>query len=90
MVKAVIAVSVGVAIVSLIIAVMAARLMLKHRSPAVSGAWFLWNGYAFYTGRNFEPAAEPAHRLYRHAFHAFFGAIAVALVTYFSGLAMPV
>ncbi len=64
MVKAIFAIAGGVTAVALILAIFAAMSMLQHRKPGVPTAWYAWNGYAFLTGRNFEPPAEPSRRLF--------------------------
>lgn len=80
MVKAIFAVAGGVAFVSIMLAVFAASAMLRERKPGVPTSWYLWNGYAFLTGKNFNPPAEPSRRLFTLCFAAFFLAILIAIV----------
>lgn len=64
MVKAIFAIAGGVAFVSVMLGFFAAGQMLRHKKPGVSTLWFGLNGWAFFTGRNFEPPAEPSRRLF--------------------------
>lgn len=75
MVKAIFSMAGGIAIVAFILAVVASRAMLTHTKPGVPKIWFAVNGYAFFTGRNFEPEAEPARRLFVLCAIAFFAAV---------------
>lgn len=79
MVKIIFAIAGGVAFVAWMLAIFAAIAMMSHTKPGVPRSWFLWNGYAFLTGRNFEPSAEPARRLIVMCFAAFFLAILIAI-----------
>lgn len=65
-----------VAFAAWVMAVMSALEMLKHRKAGVSGWWFATNGFAFFSGKNFEPGADaPRRRFLRYA-----GLFALALV----------
>lgn len=79
MVKVIFAIAGGVAFVAVMLAIFACSAMMSHRKPGVPKSWYAWNGYAFLTGRNFQPAAEPARRLIVMCFVAFFIAIVVAI-----------
>jgi hypothetical protein len=79
MVKAIFAVAGGVAFVAVMLAVFAALQMMRHTKPGVPAIWYAFNGYAFFTGRNFEPPAEPARRLFAMCAIAFFVAILIGI-----------
>ncbi len=79
MVKIIFAIAGGVAFVAWMLAVFAAMAMMSHTKPDVPKSWFLWNGHAFLTGKNFDPAAEPARRLMMLCFAAFILAILIAI-----------
>ena len=79
MVKAIFAVAGGVAFVSVMLAIFAAAAMMTHRKAGVPTSWYLWNGYAFLTGKNFDPPAEPSRRLFMLCFAVFFLAILIAV-----------
>jgi hypothetical protein len=79
MVKAIFAVAGGVAFVALMLGVFAAAAMMTHRKNGVPTSWYLWNGYAFFTGKNFNPHAEPSRRLFMLCGVAFFLAILIAI-----------
>lgn len=79
MVKAIFAIAGGVAFVSVMLAVFAANAMMRYRKPGVPTSWYLLNGYAFFTGKNFEPPAEPGRRLFMYCMIAFFAAIVIGL-----------
>ncbi|MBL9012047.1 MAG: hypothetical protein JNL56_12805 [Alphaproteobacteria bacterium] len=92
MVKAIFAVAGGIAFVAFMLAIFAASGMLNHRKEGVSSAWFVWNGYAFFTGRNFDPKAEPMRRLFVLCAAAFFLALivgAVFVVLYVNSAPVP-
>jgi hypothetical protein len=80
MVKAIFAVAGGIAFVAFMLGIFAAAAMLTHRKPGVPNSWFMWNGYAFFTGRNFEPPAEPSRRLFMLCAAAFFLALIIGVV----------
>ena len=80
MVKAIFAVAGGVAFVAVMLAVVAAASMLRERKPGVPTSWFVWNGYAFFTGKNFTPPAEPSRRLFTLCAAAFFLAVIIAIL----------
>jgi hypothetical protein len=75
MVKVFFALGFGVAIVAWLLGLFAALSMLQFRKPEVPKSWFLWNGYAFFTGRNFTPSAEAPRRLFVLCAAAFFIAV---------------
>ncbi len=79
MVKIIFAIAGGVAFTAVMLAVFAAIAMFSHKKPDVPGAWYMWNGYAFFTGRNFDPAAEPARRLFILCAGVFFLAVIIAI-----------
>ena len=79
MVKAIFAVAGGVAFVAFMLGVFAAAGMMNHRKPGVSTLWYAWNGYAFFTGRNFDPKAEPMRRLFMLCAAAFMLAVLVGV-----------
>lgn len=79
MVKIIFAIGGGVAFTAWMLAIFAAIAMFSHRKPGVPTSWYMWNGYAFFTGRNFEPAAEPARRLFTLCVVVFFLAIVISI-----------
>lgn len=79
MVKIIFAIAGGVAFTAVMLAIFAAIAMFSHRKPGVPNAWFMRNGHAFFTGRNFDPEAEPARRLFMLCFVVFFLAIIIAV-----------
>ena len=54
--------------------------MLQRREPGRSLIGTLANGFSFYTGRGFTPAAAPYRRRFLLAVAAFFGALLLAMV----------
>ena len=72
MVKVIFAVAGGVIFVSILLAWFAAAHMMRYRKAGVPLSWYAWNGWAFFTGRNFEPPAEPSRRLFILCVVAFF------------------
>lgn len=80
MVKAIFAIAGGVGFVAFMLSVFCALQMMNYRKPGVPGIWYAFNGYAFLTGRNFEPPAEPFRRLLAMCFAAFFAAIVIGMV----------
>lgn len=79
MVKVLFALGGGVAFVAVMLAFFAAGQMMRHRKPGVPTLWYMWNGWAFFTGRNFEPPAEPARRLFMLCAVAFFFALVTVI-----------
>lgn len=79
MVKAIFAIAGGVSFVTLMLSIFAGAAMMGHRKPGVPRSWYMWNGYAFLTGRNFLPGAEPARRLILLCFSVFVLAIVIAI-----------
>ncbi len=59
-------------------AVASAVAMLRHRRPDRGLVWYLWNGWAFFDGRNFLPTAA-AHRRRLAGCAAGFAASALAM-----------
>ncbi len=79
MVKVIFAIAGGVAFTAVMLAIFAAIAMFSHKKPGVPGSWYFWNGHAFLTGRNFEPAAEPARRLFMLCMGVFFLAVLIGI-----------
>lgn len=79
MVKIIFAIAGGVAFTAVMLAIFAAIAMFSHRKPDVPSGWYLRNPHAFFTGRNFDPAAEPARRLFALCAIAFVLAIVIAV-----------
>ncbi|MCC6917985.1 MAG: hypothetical protein IT548_02205 [Alphaproteobacteria bacterium] len=79
MVKAIFAVAGGVAFVAVMLAVFSALQMMRYRKPGVPTSWYAFNGYAFFTGKNFEPPAEPLRRLFAMCMIAFLVAILIGI-----------
>ena len=80
MVKAIFAIAGGVAFVAVMLGFFAASNMMQFRKPGVPLIWYLWNGYAFFTGKNFEPPAEASRRLFVLCGGAFFLALVIAII----------
>ena len=69
-----------IAFAAWVMAVSAAWAMMRHRTPGVSPWWFAVNGIAFFSGRNFEPGAEPFRRRFLRWAGIFFLALLAALI----------
>lgn len=89
MVKVIFALAGGVAFVSVMLAFFAAAQMMRHTRPGVPAIWYAWNGYAFFTGKNFEPPAEPMRRLFTLCMIAFFIAVIAGITFGLIGWADP-
>lgn len=79
MVKVIFAIAGGVAFVTWMLAIFAGVAMMNHAKPGVPRSWYVWNGYAFLTGRNFLPGAEPARRLMMLCFAVFLLAVVIGV-----------
>jgi hypothetical protein len=64
------------ALLTWLLAVSAALEMIKHRKAGVSVWWFLGNGLAFFTGKNFGAEADAA----RGRFLRYAGVFALSLI----------